>query len=428
MLKDKIQTVVQFRRFQRLAYTLAAIAVLLGVVLPAFKPKLAAAAQLTFRSITLSDSGQSGGPITTGVGSGTNVVYKFAFTSTSAAQSMVIDFCNTSPLIGDICTAPVGMSASGATLTGLTGSISAAGWSITTTASQIKLTKTTGAATTAGIQSFTVSGITNPSSVLYGAAVKPVGTFYGRMYTYADNTYGGTTTAYVSPTSPGDFRDYGGIALSTNQIITITAKVQEQLTFCVSGAAQATWTTNNDCSDPQAAVAPALLLGHGSPTAILDNSAVDTGTVYSQISTNALSGAAIAIRNSNLTCGGLSADGGVTCSIPAVNTGGNAPAAIVAGTAAFGMYVTNGVFGLNGIGTVTADTNYNDGTPTHYGMDTETVIDTGSVTGTYGDRVAYATAPCYRINNNYTFAATASLTTPAGIYTANMDLIATGTF
>ena len=421
--------VTKFRLLQRIAYTMAALAVFIGVLYPAFKPKLAAAAQLTTRSITMSDSGQSGGTITTGVGSGTNVIYKFAFTTSSAAQSLVIDFCSTTPLIGDTCTAPVGMNVSAAVLTGITGNITTAGWTVTATASQIKLAKgATGTAATSGIQSFTLSGLTNPASILYGGAPKPVGTFYGRMYTYADSTFGSTSTAYVSPTSLGNYMDYGGIALATNQIITITAKVQEQLTFCVSGAAQATWTTTNDCSDTQAAVTPALTLGHGTPTAILDNSATDTGTVYSQLSTNALYGAAVAIRNSNTTCGGLSADGGATCNIPANNAGAATPSAITAGTAAFGLYVTNGVAGTGGIGTDLADTNYNDGTPTHYGMDTETTVDAGSVTGTYGDRVAYSTAPCYRINNNYTFAATASLTTPAGIYTANMDLIATGTF
>lgn len=418
----------KFRLLQRIAYTMAALAVFGGVLYPVFKPTLVAAAQLTTRSITMSDSGQSGGTITTGVGSGTNVIYKFAFTTSSAAQSMVIDFCSTSPLIGDTCTAPVGMNASAAVLTGITGNITTAGWTVTATASQIKLAKgATGTAATSGIQSFTLSGLTNPASVLLGATAKPVGTFYGRMYTYADSTFGSTSTAYVSPVSLGNYMDYGGIALSTNQIITITAKVQEQLTFCVSGAAQATWTTTNDCSDTQAAVTPALTLGHGAPTAILDNSAVDTGTVYSQLSTNALYGAAVAIRNST-TCGGLSSDGGATCNIPAVNAGANTPIAITAGVAAFGLYVTNGVIGTGGVGADLADTNYNDGTPTHYGMDTETVADIGAVNGTYGDRVAYSSAPCYRINNNYTFAATSSLTTPAGIYTANMDLIATGTF
>ena len=424
--------VTKFRRYQRIAYTMAAIAVFFGVAIPAFKPQLAAASiQLTSRSITMSDSGQSGGAITTGVGSGTNATYAFKFTTSSTAQSMIIDFCNSSPVISDNCAAPVGMNVAAAVLAGITGNITAAGYTVTATASQVRITKgATGTAFAAGIQSFSLSGLTNPASVLYGGLVKPVGTFYARMYTYADTTYGATTTAYASPTAPGDYRDYGGIALSTNQIITISARVQEQLTFCVSGANTTTWSTTFDCSDSQAAVAPALLLGHGTPTAILDNSAVDTGTVYSQISTNATFGAAIAMRESNTACptGGLSADGGITCAIPAVNGGGNVPSAIVAGTAAFGLYVANGTLGVSGVGTLLADTNYNDGITTHYGMDTETVADPGSVIGTYGDRVAYTTAPCYRLNDAYTFAATASLTTPAGIYTANMDLIATGTF
>lgn len=418
--------IIKIRLLKRMAYTLGAIAMFVGVSYPAFRPQLAGAAQLTTRSITLSDSGQSGGAITTGVGSGTNVIYKFNFTTSQSAQSMIIDFCSTTPLIGDSCTAPVGMNASTASLTGITGNIASPGWTVTASASQVRLAG--GSAATSGIQSFTLSGLTNPASVLYGGTPKPVGTFYARMYTYADSTFGATSTAYVSPTSPGNFMDYGGIALSTNQIITITAKVQEQLTFCVSGAAQATWTTTNDCSDSQAAVAPALILGHGTPTAILDNSATDTGTVYSQISTNAVFGATIAMRNSNTTCGGLSFDGGTTCGIPANNSGANTPSTITAGTAAFGVYITDGAPGVGGLGTLLADTNYNDGNVTHYGMDTEIVSDTGSVTGTYGDRVAYSTAPCYRINNSYTFAATASLTTPAGIYTANMNLIATGTF
>ncbi len=424
--------VTKFRRLQRIAYTMAAIAVFFGVALPAFKPKLASAAvQLVSRSITMSDSGQSGGAITTGVGSGTNVIYNFKFTTSQTAQSIIIDFCNSSPVIGDNCAGPTGMNVSAAALAGITGNITAAGWTVTATASQVQLTKgATGTAAAVGIQNFSLSGLTNPASVLLGVTVKPVGTFYARMYTYADTTYGATTTAYASPTAPGDYKDYGGIALSTNQIITISARVQEQLTFCVSGANTTTWTTTFDCSDTQAAVAPALILGHGVPTSILDNSAVDTGTVYSQISTNATFGAAIAMRESNTTCavGGLSADGGLTCAIPANNTGAATPSAIVAGTAAFGLYVTNGTLGTNGVGTLPADANYNDGTPTHYGMDTETTVDTGSVIGTYGDRVAFTTAPCYRLNNSYTFAATASLTTPAGIYTANMDLIATGTF
>lgn len=414
------------RILQRTVYTVAALAVIAGTAIPIFSPRLASAAQLSTRSITLSDSGQSGGTITTGIGSGTAVTYQFTFTSSVASQSMIIDFCNNSPIITDTCTAPVGMSAATAALTGITGNISTPGWTVTATASQIKIAKGSGLAATAGIQKFNLAGLTNPSSVLFNAVSKPVGTFYARMYTYADSTWGGTTTAYASATAPGDYKDYGGIALSTNRIISITARVLEQLSFCVSGAAQATWTTTNDCSDVNAATAPALTLGHGTPNPILDATATDTGSVYSQISTNATSGAIVAMRNSN-PCGGLSADGGVTCAIAAVNGGAATASTILPGSAQFGMSATPGALGVGGTGTVNADTNYNGGVGT-YGMDTEVVTDAGSVTGLFGDRVLYTTAPCYRINNNYTFAASAALTTPAGIYTANMDLIATGTF
>lgn len=419
---------IKARVLQRIAYTMAAVTLLAVTAYPVLQPKLAGAAQLTSRSIRLSDSGRSGGPITTGVGSGTNVRYTVTFTTTVAASSVIIDFCSDSPIVGDACTAPVGMSATGVTLVGITGNITTAGWTVTSTANQVRLALGTGTAATPGVQSFELVGLTNPSSVILDSVSRPVGTFYSRIVTFDDNTFGSTTTAYVSPAAPGDFKDYGGIALATNQIISITARVLEQLTFCVSGAAQATWTTTNDCSDTQAAVPPALVLGHGSPTPSLDSSATDTGSVYSQISTNATFGAIVAMRNSNTTCGGLSADGGATCAIAANNAGAATPAAIAAGSAFFGMYVTDGALGVGGIGTVLADTNYNNGTATNYGMDTETTTDTGSVTGLYGDRVIYSTAPIYRINNSYTFAASAALTTPAGVYTANMDLIATGMF
>ncbi len=410
------------RTLRRIAYAMAAVAIFAGAAYPALRPIVAhAAAQLASRNITMSDSGISGGTITSGVGSGLNATYKVQFTTSVAASSLVIDFCGNDPIISDTCnnTTPVlGMSAATAALTGVTGNITSPGWNVTASQYQVKLALGAGSAASIGQQIFNLTGITNPTRL---------GTFYARIYTYSDATWGGTTTPYSNATTLGDYKDYGGIALSTNQIITITARVQETLAFCVSGANPTLWVTQHDCSDTQAAVAPALILGHGAPTAILDTSAVDTGTVYSQVSTNATTGIVISMRNSNTTCGGLSANGGTTCDIPAASAGSNVAAAIVAGTAAFGMACTDGVPDTNGLGTITADANYKGAAGT-YGMDTETSSDLGSVTGTFGDRVAYSAAPVYRMDNSYTFAATASLTTPAGIYTANLDLVATGTF
>jgi hypothetical protein len=176
----------------------------------------------------------------------------------------------------------------------------------------------------------------------------------------------------------------------------------------------------------------------------LDSNNVDTGTIYSQLSTNATHGAVINMRNSNTSCGGLSADGGTTCAIPAIAGGANTGAsAMTAGTAAFGLFVSNSTADPNGgIGTITPSPIYHDSShvtiPTNlwYGMDTTTATGTfagqsaytGSVTGTFGSTVASASAPTYRVENTYVFAATAALTTPAGIYTANLSMIATGTF
>ncbi len=201
-----------------------------------------------------------------------------------------------------------------------------------------------------------------------------------------------------------------------------------------------------------AAAPPTLILGHGSPTQILDNNQADTASIWSQLSTNATSGAVINLVNSNVTCGGLSADNGATCAIPAVN-GGTATATATnaieanAGTAAFGMFASLSAPATGGgVGSITPNTPYYTAghakqtvpadPDTWYGMDTVTAqangntpaTTPGNVKTTFGSIVASSTAPTYHINNKYVFAATAALTTPAGIYTANLSMIATGTF
>jgi hypothetical protein len=51
-----------------------------------------------------------------------------------------------------------------------------------------------------------------------------------------------------------------------------------------------------------------------------------------------------------------------------------------------------------------------------------------NVTSEFGSTLASSTGPTYLVDTNYVFAATAGLTTPAGIYSANLSMIATGTF
>lgn len=431
--------------------------------LPLFHSGTAAAAQMVNRSIQMSDSAPSGTSITTGVGSGTDVTYKVTFTASAAADSMVIDFCVDDALIGDTCTFPTNMDFSAATLTAVSGPVG--GWAITPTATGIKLSDSVANSAaidpaTQAVQSFEIKGVTNPSSV----SATTYGTFYARMYTYADNTFGSSTTAYASPDStgggPGDYKDFGGVALVINRVITITARVSEQLTFCLTKVDISTTTTHN-CSDTAVSAAnnyPALTLGHSATAGgglVLTQDQVDTGIVYSQLSTNATSGVVVRMRNSNgqakpaTPCGGLSTDGGNTCAIPAVNGGNNTgAAALPAGTAAFGLFVSDYHTETDGVapntmtlspiyhsvdpahvvtyGTTTMPTSPND---IYYGMDTTSHGSGGDdVTSLYGSELFNVNSPCYEIENQYIFAATASITTPAGVYSANMVVIATGKF
>lgn len=438
MIKKSFQNNISV--IQRVIYVFV-VAVLLVAGLPLLNFGTAGAAQMSSRSIKMSDSAASGAgqspAIVSGVGSGTNVTYKVTFTTAASADSMVIDFCTQDPLINNTCTAPSGMTAATG-FTGVTGNITstASAWTLTAAAGQAKLAKNTGSTATAGAQSFELTGITNPDTL---------GTFYARMYTFTNSTWG----TYSAANSVGNFVDYGGIALSTTSTIQITSKVQESLTFCVTkddptGIANINGNANGgtsaatawvECSDgPVGANPPIVTLGHNSPNAILDAQQVDTANVYTQISTNATSGAVINMRNSNTTCGGLSADSGTTCAIPAINAGANTPVGVSAGTAAFGLFVSASSTNTAGVGTFTPDSRFNDGVNTNlaapltifYGMDTTTSND--NVQSTYGAKIASSTGPVYRVYNNLVFAATAAAATPAGIYTANLSLIATGTF
>jgi len=368
-------------------------------------PRPAVADQLTSRTIELSDSRVSGGP--TG---GTNVSYSISFGISNSAgytsgnmKSYIVDFCSDSPLIGESCTAPTSLDLSTATATGG----NTAGWTIATTASQIKASDATGIAGGSTV-TLEMGGITNPSTL---------GTFYARVYTYADNTFGSTggSGAYSDPQNVGSDIDYGGVALSTVSAVSVTARVQEELTFCVAGAA-ITPNCANAASNP-----PALTIGHGSPTKILDSTAVDTATAYMQTSTNAQSGVIIRMKNSN-GCGGLSDDSGATCSIPPGNTPfTSADTGGTTGNADYGMDVA---VNTDGIGTLSPTAPYD--TTGSYAM-AYTGAGTG-VVSTYGSQIASSTGVLSSVDNTLTFAATAANTTPAGIYTADMELIATGTF
>lgn len=360
-------------------FTLA-LASLSTLFLPIFNSSAAAYGHVTTRSIEMSDDTDSA----------TGVTYQVQFDTSDSIQSVAIDFCPDSPLYADTCNTLNGFSAASA---GFTAGSGTTGWAITSSADHVDVH---GAAAT-GTVSFELTNITNPTAT---------GTFYARIYAYTANP-----DDYTGVTTPGTVTDFGGIALSTAAAVGVTAKVQEELTFCVAGAA-----ITNNCANA-GTNPPNLTIGHGSPTLILDSTAVDTANAYMQTSTNAQSGVSIRMKNNN-ACGGLSSDSGATCPIPPA---GATAIAFTPGTADYGMDVAGST---GGSGTVSPVTPY--ATSGQYAMDNTSAPD--NVTTTYGSQIATSAGVVSNVNNILTFAAAAANTTPAGIYTANMVLVATGTF
>jgi len=371
---------IKIGKVGRLTYGLTAAALTIAIGADMVVPGLiaqASAAQVTSRSIQMSDSNASA----------TSAQYQVGFTAPSNAtiKGIVVDFCDNDPIIGDSCTTPTGFSlgtptvtTSGAPNTGLSGT-----WTVATanTARTLELTNATGTALNNTAVIFTVAGITNPSTSNHS--------FYARILTYT-TTAG--ATSYAAGTE-GSFTDYGGVALSTGTVINITAKVMETLSFCVYAAAGVCNTNPPD-----------ITIGHAVGTAtVIDSSAVDTADVNFSLSTNAQSGAAVNMKGDTLKSGANS-----------IAAAGSTAVAIVAGTAKFGMRISTA--GTN----ITKVAPYNDAT--NYGFDTT------STTGTYGDQICTLSGPTNSSISTLTFAATASNTTPAGTYTAAEQLIATGTF
>jgi len=357
----------------------AAGALLLALILPS----IVSAAQLTERSIELSSSRVSAPGVT----------YKVNFTATTTAGAVIVDFCENSPLIGEDCDAPAGFNFT-------------TGGSVAKLASDAPNTAVITQSITATATSVTISGVTNPSTV---------GPLYARIITYADATDAATYVA--TQASNANRLDEGGAAISITNNIGVSGAVLESMSFCVSGAVIADGCTGS-------IQAPTLKLGQqvGSAFALVPG-VVSEGSIYTQISTNALKGAVVSLKSSTAGCGGLVRVGAANCDIaPALSTGIEENSA----TAKFGVKTTTATNGTGGSGTYQPFTGsiYS---PTAFALD---YVDTNSgVTSPYGSPfLDTAGAPVNNKNMQLTFGATVTNQTPAGLYSADLSLIATGKF
>jgi hypothetical protein len=275
-----------------------------GLLLAALAPLLlgggASASQVTERKITLSSSkvGQ------------TSVTYSVSFkpVSTSDIKGIVVDFCQNSPLVGVACTKTNGVTAvptSGTvavTHTGATGSPVSFNAVVGTTAQagRLLLTHATGLTPVTAGNTITFSfTATNPSGT--SSTVGAAGTFYARIVTFTSDA---TATNYDSTATgannPGTHLDEGGIALSTAKQLTVNARVQEQLEFCVGSVDS---TVNSNASAP-ANCSDAIFTGGSN-----DNT-VDLGVVDSN---------APSVSPVDATNGGDNQNGGVMIRTNAVN-------------------------------------------------------------------------------------------------------------
>ncbi len=381
------------KKLKQLAKRTATLTNALVMIVATLLPTLAlqgsaTAAQVTTRFIKMSSS--SGGA--------TGVTYHVSFNMASVAsqniQGIVVDFCDNGPIIGDTtCTALPGSFTTGTTVanqSSLSGANISTFTTVTPVSHGIALTAASAVSMTSSANpvSFDLTAATNPSTNNHS--------FYARIYTY-DTALAATS---YSVATPGAYIDAGGIALSTAQTITVTAKVQEQLTFCVY--------TGINCAAGGSNVA----LGDANGVLANYTTAYQDASTKFDIATNAQSGAVVNLHMDTLKSGGNSiAAQGAAC------TGDSA----LTNVAQFGLRVSN--VGAAPLEKITGF--YDCGASNH-------MLDTNGSTGTmstYGQTIADTTLqPLATTTGTVEFSAKAALTTPAGIYTTTANFIATGTF
>jgi hypothetical protein len=334
------------RSFINKVVSLVAVFALIAVYVPV---STASAAAITARKVVIGSSAPSA-----------STTYAFTFTVPSATAIKSVDFAACTTASG-ACTPAPGFTSASSTLTGQPTNLgSASGWTVNVaTTTSLRLENAANATAPSAASTVSFSTVTNPSAAN--------STFFMRITTYSTSTY---TTAI----------DTGVVAAATAGQITVTATVDEALTFTLSAATVAlgTITTGTTGKD---------------------------GTVAFTASTNAASGYSVTYTGNTLS-----------------TTGGTIPAyagsASAAGTAGFGFNLAANTVptvgtAVSGTGTATASAGYNSA---------------NSFKFLSGDPIASVGAPSN--SNTFTIAYVANISgaTPAGAYTTTLSYVATPNF
>jgi hypothetical protein len=381
------------------------------------------------------------------ISASTTYTYSFVPATSAAIQSLKFQAC-TAPV--GTCTAPTGLSFSGA---GSTGTVT--GWTTNT-----NFTKGAGSNNCTGSASVlcasrtaaTAESTTGSRSVAFTAVTNPDGTscatinctFFVRITTFSD-------TAYLTAV------DSGVVASATTQTLTVNATVQENLTFCVGS------TTVDDATTavPLCASVGGTSLNLGTLNSTNVNASPVSSTIngdakngLAEIGTNASNGAAItynAIQQSGTNHTGTLRVAGATCGVGAgintdqcINAIGTTGAQLSPGAEKFGMTIA----GINcsnvgasytcnfstGATNLTRNSNYNCDASNNYPTaengqlaGTTTCFYAWDETGTSAT-VASSTTVIGNEAMILKFAAAPNITTPTGSYTALANFVATPTF
>jgi hypothetical protein len=412
-------------------------------------------AQLSERQITLETSEKGA----------TDVVYTVSFkpATTGNIRSIIIDFCD-SPLVGTACTTTGGANGIDTNVASTTLTVeneSGAGfgtsWTVdyaNSTANTLILEDAAGGSVTAGTTvSFDLgdgtanNGIDNPTSALAGTNPAQ-DSFYARIVTFADEThadsYDSTTTGANNP--PANAIDAGGVAMSTADQLTINARVQEVLQFCV-GTTDAGST--NDCADISGTTVDLGVIQSGavsiSPVATANGGNNTNG--LAMVRTNAVNGVVIDYF-AEAVAGDTATGSGYAGSLGALKVSGQECTGD--GTLGSGSLTdqcfnsagtTQAVFGgtQEGFGMTASSVDTTNGTTTNLVRDTEYDGD-GTNGGGQGwawseattDRIASSTGSSVKVVDDemlvLRFAAQAAVTTPTGQYGVTSTYIATASY
>ena len=423
------QTILLYKLKQQINSVWFMIAVLFAaIVLPLFVfMQTASAAQLTTRSVSIGTSKPS---------ATTTYTYTFTLPTTGNVGSISFQACTT-PL--GTCVSPGGtinMNAGVSTQsswssnnftrdTAGTGSSGNCQSNSSSNVNYLCLKRTSAASETAGARTVVAPSQVNPTAV---------GSYFIRITTYSD-------TAWVTPV------DNGVVAYAIANQLTINARIQEVLNFCVGATSvdDATTSPGSDCSAISGTTVdigvldPALV----NTTPVSTNGGSSTNGV-AMVRTNAQSGVVISYLSEQNNSSGLLKVAGATCSgtvttdqcINAPATAG-AQAVINAGTEAFGFTIP----GVN-CGSVTSYTctfssgTYNLTRASGYigAAGNSYAVTNGYAWDSTGSAVTIASSSGSSVKAVddealiLKYAATQSITTPQGSYTVTQTFIATSTY